>query len=180
MKEKKEFNFAQRWLNQLAKEKETPSFWKTRIAVWGAAGVLLLGVAGSTPWLWEYKLSRDIRVVEDSMSSLKDLENQVNQMKALKAKVESQEQLLKIVQSNTLDVAPVMAKLAGLLPAGAVVNSFSLQDNTLVLSVAVPTPVDVARLWVSLHDSGMFQGVDIQTVSLLDQAQTLNLNLTLK
>lgn len=180
MREKKEFNFAKRWVEGLARENENPSRLKTRVLTWGIGSLLLLGVVGSTPWLWEYKVSRDIILVEDQISLLRETANQVNQLKALKAKVEGQEQLQALMQKSTRDPAPVLEKLKDVLPVGSVVNSFSLQEKAVILSVSVPTPVDVARLWISMRDSGMFQGVDIQTVSLQDKAQTLNFNLTLK
>lgn len=180
MKEKREFNFAQRWVETLAKENESPSQLKPKVLTWGIAGLLFLGLVGSIPWLWEAKVQRDVTLIEGKISSLGGVSNQVKQLKALKAEAEGQEKLLNTIQNSTLDPGPILDKLKNTLPAGTVVNTLSLQENTLVLSINVPLPVDAARLWISLRDSGMFQGVDIQTVSLQDKVQTLNLNLTLK
>ena len=180
MKEKREFNFAQRWVEGQARESESPSKLKTQALTWGIGSLVFLGVMGSTPWLWEYKLSRDIIVVEDKISLLREISNQVSQLKTLKSKVEGQEKLQNLMKTSTRDPGPILEKLKDILPIGAVVNSFSLQEKALILSVSVPTPVDVARLWISLRDSGMFQEVDIQTISLQDKAQTLNFNLSLK
>lgn len=180
MKEKREFNFAQCWVDTLARESESPSRLKTQALTWGLAGLLFLGVVGGTPWLWEYKVGRDIRLAEGKVSSLAEIANQVRRLKALQAKAEGQQQLLDSIKNSTRDPAPILEKLKNILPVGSVVNTFSWQENALTLSISVPTPVDVARLWVSLRDSGMFQEVDIQTVSLQDKAQTLNFNLTLK
>lgn len=180
MKEKREFNFAQCWVDGLARENESPSKLKIQALTWGIGSLLFLGVVGSTPWLWEYKVTRDITLVEERISSLGEISNQVNQLKALKAKAEGQQKLLKLMQNSTRDPGPILEKLKSTLPVGTVVNTFSLQENAVTLGVSVPTPVDVARLWVSLRDSGMFQRVDIQTVSLQDKVQTLNFSLTLK
>lgn len=180
MKEKREFNFAQRWVVGLARENESPSRWKTQVLAWGLGSLLIIGVVGSTPWLWEYKLNRDITLAEKKVSSLGNIANQVKQLKSLKTKAEGQQQLLNLMKNNSRDPAPILEKLKNVLPVGSVVNTFSWQENTVNLSVNVPTPVDVARLWVSLRASGMFQGVDIQTVSLQDKVQTLNFALTLK
>ncbi len=181
MRERKEFNFAQRWVDGLARETESPLKLKTQVLTWGIGSLLLLGILGSTPWLWEYKVNRDILLVEDQISSLRDIANQVNQLKALKTQAEGQQQLQTLMQKSTRDPAPVLEQLKDLLPVGSVVNSFSLQENAVSLSVSVPTPVDVARLWISFRDSGMFQeSVDIQTVSLQDETQSLNFDLTLK
>ncbi len=180
MREKKEFNFAQQWIDGLARENESPTKWKTKALLWGIGSLLLLGVVGSAPWLWEYKLKRDITLVEQQISALGEIPNQVNQLKALKVQAEGQQQLLDLMKKSTRDPGPVLEKLKKTLPIGTVVNTFSLQENALTMGVSVPTPVDVARLWVSLLDSGMFQEVDIQTVSLQDKEQTLNFNLKLK
>ncbi|GAB6155365.1 hypothetical protein JCM17380_41160 [Desulfosporosinus burensis] len=180
MREKKEFNFAQRWVDGLARESESPTKWKKRALLWGTGSLLILAVVGSAPWLWEYKVKRDITLVEQQISALGEIPNQVKQLRALKVQAEGQQQLLDLMQKSTRDPGPILEKLKNTLPIGTVVNTFSLQENTLTMGVSVPTPVDVARLWVSLRDSGMFQEVDIQTVSLQDKAQTLNFNLKLK
>ncbi len=180
MKEKRELNLAQRWVDGLARETKSHLRFKTQVLTWGIGSLLFLGAVGSTPWIWEYKVSRDIILVEEEVSLQREIENQVNQLKSLKAKAEGQQQLQNMMQNNTRDPGPILEKLKNTLPVGSVVNSFAMQENTVTLSVSVPTPVDVARLWVSLRDSGIFQGVDIQTVSLQDQVQTLNFTLTLK
>ena len=180
MREKREFNFAQRWIDGLARESESPTKWKKRAMLWGTGSLLILIVVGSAPWLWEYKVKRDITLVEQQISALGETPNQFNRLKALKVQAEGQQQLLDLMQKSTRDPGPILEKLKKTLPIGTVVNTFSLQENALTMGVSVPTPVDVARLWVSLRDSGMFQDVEIQTVSLQDKAQTLNFNLKLK
>ena len=125
-------------------------------------------------------MSKDILSVKGQIASLGEIANQVNQLKTLKAKAEGQQQLKTLIKNSTNDPGPILEKLRSTLPVGSVINSFSLQEKAVTLSVSVPTPVDVARLWVSFGASGMFQEVDIQTVSLQDKVQTLNFSLTLK
>ncbi|MCO1600088.1 PilN domain-containing protein [Desulfosporosinus nitroreducens] len=180
MREKREFNFAKRWLEGLARENGSPSKWKERALLWGTGSILILIVAGSIPWLWEYKVKRDIALVEKQIIAIEKINNQVNQLKGLKVQAQEQQQLLDLMQKSSQDPGPILEKLMENFPIGTVINSFSLQENTLTMGVSVPIPVDVARLWVSLRDSGMFQEVDIQTVSLEDKAQTLNFNLKLR
>ncbi len=180
MKEKKEFNFAQRWVDGLIRESKSPAKWKTQAVLWGTGSLLVLGVVGSAPWLWEYKVQRDIALVEQKTVPLGEIANQVKRFKALKTQADGQQQLLDLLQKNTRDPGPILDKLKKYLPVGTVVNTFTLQEKSLTLGVSVPTPVDVAVLWVGLRDSGMFQEVDIQSVSLQDKAQTLNFNLQLK
>jgi len=180
MREKREFNFAQRWVNGLARENKRPANWKTQAVIWGIGSLLLIGVVGSAPWLWEYKITRDITLVQRQIAPLGEIAKQVNRFKALQTQAAGQQQLLDLMGKSTQDPGPILDKLKQYLPVGTVVNSFALQENALTLGVSVPTPVDVARLWVSLRDSGMFQEVDIQTVSLQDKVQTLNFSLKLK
>lgn len=180
MREKKEFNFAQQWIDGLARENESPKSWKSKAVLWGAGTLLIVAVVGSAPWLWEYKVKRDITLVEQQIAALGEITNQVNQLKTLKVQAEGQQQILDLMKKSTRDPGPILEKLKKTLPIGTVVNTFSLQENALTMVVSVLTPVDVARLWASMNDSGMFQEVDIQTVSLQDKAQTLNMNLKLK
>lgn len=180
MREKKEFNFAQQWIEGLARETGRPKKWKTTSLLWGLVSLLLIGVVGSAPWVWEYKLKQDITLVEQQISVLGEITNQVKQLNDLKAQAEAQQKLLDLMKKSTREPGPILENLKKTLPIGTVVNTFSLQENTLNISVSVPSPVDVARLWVSLRESGMFQEVDIQPVSLQDKVQTLNFNLKLK
>lgn len=180
MREKKEFNFAQRWVDGLVRGNKSPAKWKNQALLWGTVSLLLLGAVGSTPWIWEYRVQREITLVEQKIAPLGEISNQVTQLKALKIQAAEQQQLLELLQKNTRDPGPILDKLKDYLPVGTVVNTFTLQENALTLGVSVPTPVDVAVLWVGLRDSGMFQAVDIQTVSLQDKAQALTLKLQLK
>jgi len=179
MREKKEFNFAQEWIDGLARESEGPTKRKTKALLWGIGSLIIL-VVGSTPWLWEYKVKRDITLVSQQISALGEIPNQVKHLKTLKVQAEGQQQLLDLLKKSSRDPGPILDKLKKTLPIGTVVNTFSMQEKALTLGVSVPTPVDVARLWVGLRDTGMFQEVDIQTVSLQDKVQTLNFNLKLK
>ncbi len=180
MREKKEFNFAQQWIDGLARETGGPKKWKTASILWGLVSLLLIGAVGSAPWVWEYKIKQEIAVVGQQISALGEITNQVKQLNALKAHAEEQQKLLDLMKKSTREPGPILENLKKTLPLGTVVNTFSLQENTLNISVSVPSPVDVARLWISLRDSGMFQEVDIQPVSLQDKVQTLNFNLKLK
>lgn len=180
MREKREFNFAQQWEAGLARETQNPHSWKTKALIWGVGSLIFLGVLGSGPWIWEYKVKRDVALVEQQIFPFGDIAKQVVRVKTLTAQAEEQQQLLNLMQKNTRDPEPVLEELKKTLPLGSIVNTFSLQEDALTMGVSVPTPVDVARLWVSLRDSGMFQEVDIQTISLQDKVQTLNFNLKLK
>lgn len=180
MRGKIEFNFAQRWVDTLTRETARTSKLKAQTIAWGIGSLIILVIIGSAPWLWDYKVSRDIALAEEKISSLREIANQVSELKVLKTEADQQQQTLNLMQKSTRDPGPILEKLKSTLPAGTVVNSFSLQENAVAMGVTVSTPVDVARLWVSLRNSGLFQEVDIQTVSLLDKAQSLNFNLLLK
>lgn len=180
MREKKEFNFAQQWIDGLARQTGRRQKWKTSSLLWGLGGLILLGVLGSAPWVWDYKLKQDITLVEQQISALGEITNQVKQLNKLKAQAEEQQKLLDLMKKSTREPGPILENLKKTLPIGTVVNTFSLQENTLNISVTFPSPVDVARLWVSLRESGMFQEVDNQPVSLQDKVQTLNFSLELK
>jgi type IV pilus assembly protein PilN len=99
----------------------------------------------------------------------------------MKEQARNQKKVIDLIEKSTRDPGPVLDKLQKLLPQGTTVKSFSLQaDNSVALSVTIPTPVDVARLWTSLRDSGMFLNVDMQTLSLQDKAQDFSFALKFK
>jgi type IV pilus assembly protein PilN len=146
----------------------------------GIAGLSLVGLLGSTPWAWEYKLRQDIQRINADIQELNEVDTKVNQLNVLKEQIDKQKQIQQLI-SSTRDPGTVLDKLKTLLPVGTLVNSLALSgDNSMIISVTVPGPIDVATLWINLRDSKMFETVDIQTVSLQDQNQTLNLSLKLK
>ncbi|GAB6171439.1 hypothetical protein JCM15765_09170 [Paradesulfitobacterium aromaticivorans] len=182
MREKIEFDFLSAWERQQARAAGKRISRLSPLAMAALiVGTLIILVGAGAPWLWEYKLDQELAGVNQKLSGLSRLESKVQQLTALQARKNKEEQLQAAVKQNTKDPGPLLAKLSQLLPTGAKVSSFSLQgDNTVNLSVTVPTPVDVARLWSSLRDSGLFQDVDIKSVSLEDKEQQLALTLKLK
>jgi len=141
---------------------------------------VLIGLLAS-PWAWDYKLSYDAAKLEEQIDALGDINQEVQKRDALLAQVQGQEQIRDLAANTTQDPGKILADLGQYLPPGTTVTNFSLRaDNTFTVGLSVPTPVDVARLWVSLEESGLYEGVNIQTVSLEDKSQTLNLYLQLK
>lgn len=180
MKEKTSFNFARRWEEELYRATRTRAEKRQRTVVMILLAALLAGLLAS-PWAWAYKLSYDTTKLEEQIAALGKIDEEVQRRDALQAQVQSQEQVQDLVANNTQDPAIVLAQLAEYLPAGTTVTNFSLRaDNSFTVGLTLPTPVDVARLWVSLEESGLYEGVNIQTVSLEDKSQTLNLYLKLK
>ena len=65
-----------------------------------------------------------------------------------------------------------------LLPKGTTISSLIIEeDKSFQVTLDIPTPSDVPRLWVSFEESGLFESFDINTVSLQDMPQTITLNL---
>jgi Tfp pilus assembly protein PilN len=177
--EKLQFNFALRWEQEQAKNHEQKRK-KNQTLVWGFVVLIFLVFLGSMPWVWEYKLRLDLAKVNQQISEVGSIDQDVRRLNSLKNQIEKQKQVLELSHS-TRDPNAVLDKLKNILPVGTRVNSLALSaDNLLVMNVTVSGPVDVAKLWKSLEDSKMFKNVDIQTVSLLDQVQTLNLSLVMK
>lgn len=179
MQGKLDFNFALRWEHQRLKDRRQKREF-SKIILWGILGLAMVGFLGSTPWLLEYKLMQDLQSVDLKIQTLNTVDAQVKQRDALKDQIEEKKQLQQLIAS-TQDPAPVLNRLQSLLPEGAFVDSLTLsEENRMVIRVTVSGPIDVAKLWINLRDSQLFEAVDIQTVSLQDQNQTLNLSLKLK
>jgi len=179
MRDKRQFDFVRRW--ELAERKHTTGRLtpkKTGLVIFG---LFLLCGLGALPWTWAYKQEIDLQKVNDQIKALSAIDIQVNKLAVLRGQINSQQQLLREIQSGTADPGPVLDKLRALLPAGTTVTTFSMQaDKSVTLEVNVPTPVDVARLLTSIQSSGYFLGSDIKTVSLQDKSQSLALALKLK
>ncbi len=179
MQEKLQFNFALRWEQIQAKDKAPKRKFRKTVAL-GIAGFILIGLAGSTPWVWEYKLRQDLLKVNTNIQALNSIDTEVSQMNLLKGQIEKKKKIEQMILSSR-DPGTNLNKLKNFLPAGSLVNSITLStDNSMVISITLSGPLDVAKLWTNLRDSNLFETFDIQTVSLQDQKQTLNLSLKLK
>ncbi|MDA8227962.1 MAG: fimbrial assembly protein [Desulfitobacterium hafniense] len=180
MQARVQFNFAQRWEDKLAKPQEQAAK-KSKLILAGILSILILGSTGSIPWIFEYKLRSDLNNVNQGIAVLKDIDTQMQKASMLKTQLENKKQLLETIKKNSRDPVQLLDSLKQYLPAGTIVNSFALNaDNSVNISLTVPSPVEAARLLVSLNSSGLFQSVDVQTLSLLDKAQTLSFALKLK
>lgn len=181
MQEKREFNFALRWEEKNQKLSHRVLGLEAGRLGRVAGGAVLITVLAAAPWIWEYKVQSDLNQVNAKINGLHEVDKLWQEAKSMQKQVQNQTELLTTVQKSANDPGPLWTKLNQLFPAGTVVNSFALQaNNGVTLAVIVPTPVEVAQLWVKLRDSGLFQEIDIQNVSLQDKVQTLNLNLKLK
>lgn len=182
MRSKKEFNFALRWEQMLWVKTGGHLQRKRRQRIITLfLGLVILFAGTAWPWMWAYKLQNDLANVNQRIVSLNSIESQVKKLDALKINNSRQIDIIDQMTKSNIDPQPVLSQMAKLFPPGTTINSFSLAaDKTLTMSVSVPTPIDLARLWTNLRDSGLFQNVDFKTFSLLDKTQTLNLSLKLK
>lgn len=182
MRSKRDFNFALRWEQMLLVKTGAYSQRKRRQRIITLlVGLFILFAGTAWPWLWALKLRNDLAKVNQSIASMSSIESQVQQLDALKASNSSQIDIINQMTKSNVDPQPILNQMAKLFPTGTTINSFSLAaDKTLTMTVSVPTPIDLARLWTNLRDSGLFQNFDVKSFSLLDKTQTLNLSLKLK
>lgn len=175
MKQKREFNFARRWELEQAKQTTPSSALPLDLIGWGIGGtVIVLAILGS-PWIWAYKLDYDLQNSNLKFAELRPVELQIQKIASLNSQIQKSKQFFELIKKENRDPIEVLYKLKELMPLGTVVTSFSYAGDAISIAVNIPVPVDVARLWVSLRDSGIFQEVDIQSVSLVDQVQKLTL-----
>lgn len=180
MQERIQLNFAQRWKESLTKPNKAAARKLRLIIAGGFAGVILV-LLGCAPWIYRYKLSWDLATVNQRIQALKAIDDQVLQQEKLKSQIADQQRKLDLMKNQVRSPNEVLELLRRELPIGTVVSSLTLNaDNTANVSLILPGPIDVARLWASLGQSQAFEPVDIKTISLLDHEQSLNLQLKLK
>lgn len=176
MRDKKYFNFAQRW-------QDIEGRWlgqKKRILTMAvAAGLIVLGLAVS-PELGDYYIKKQLLQINQKVSALGQVNKLLNELDAWNKVLANQNALLNQARKANQDPLKMLEKIKPLFPAEAKIEMFTYQGNALTLKVSFPGVIDVARLWVSLRDSGLFTNVDIQAVSLMDKVQSITFNLTLK
>jgi len=144
-------------------------------------GGLLLVAFVLSPWLWQIKLQYSLNQIESNIKDYQDVAGICAEISQLQTQASNMNNFRQMLETKKKDPRVIMNNIRKLLPAGATIMSFSLQaDNSVQINITVAGPVDLAKLWVSFRDSGMFEGFDMCAVSLADQVQTLNLSLKLK
>lgn len=180
MKERKQFNYAQRWMLEHSKEKNISKKRKRSIFFLSVLSFLLVAVLAS-PWLWQIKMSYELKNIEESIKNYNEVANTLKDIEKLNSKVTGMNRFVKTTEEHSKNPRAILSLITELLPAGTSVTSFSLQaDKSVQIGIVVPGAVDVAKLWINFRDSGLFVNFDFQTVSLTDNTQNLSLTLKLK
>ncbi|AHF08631.1 hypothetical protein [Desulfitobacterium metallireducens] len=175
---KNQLDFLARWEAERFKASGRSIYATSKLFILYVGGVLLIAFLASSPWLYAYKLDRDILQLDTRISGFSVEKQNVNQLNQLKKQVDEGNQVLLIYNQSKLNPDDVFLKLMPLLPSDTTISSLNIQeDKSFQVSINIVTPIDVLRLWVSLRDSGLFQSIDINTVSLQDKPQTLSLTL---
>ena len=179
MKERIAFNYAQRW--KIAQQSASRLSGGKRINVPLLIGFLAIAAFVLSPWIAQYWMQHNLSMIERNISDYEDVAAVTLQVSELQSQVSDMNGFLQTLESKKKDPQGIINQITKLLPAGAELTSFSLEvDNAVQMTVVVDGPVDLAKLWVSFRDSGMFEGFDINSVSLIDEKQTLDLSFTLK
>ena len=177
MKERKQFNFAPRWKEFLrGRPRKKKSQW-----ILGFFACILAGALLFLPWAGEFYLDNQLKEVSADLSAYQEIAQANSRREMLNAELARQDGFLQMVHEKQLDPEQLLSQIMDLLPPETRLTSFALQEErTVQLNIVLSGPADVARLWVSLRDSGMFENFDLTAVSLLDQSQPLSLSLKLK
>lgn len=177
MREKTQFNFALCWLQNDPEANRKRQL--RRRMTWGIAGGIVILFCVMAPLVWMFELQLQQNNLQRKITALNSIKVLSQKASQLGAEVNNQKKVLEVARASTHDPQNLLEQLSKYLPQGAMISSFSLKDDVVNIKIDLPTPIDVARLWTSLKDSHLFTEVDIQTLSLADKPQTLNLNLKL-
>lgn len=175
---KKQLDFLDRWENEKFRASGRSVYTTPKYIALYACGVLVICLLASSPWLYALKLNQNIAQLNQQIAGFNTEKQKIGQLNQLKKQVDEGNQILSIYNQSKLNPNDVFLKLMPLLPNGTTVSSLTIQeDKSFQISLNIPTPIDVLRVWVSLQDSGLFQSIDINTISLQDKPQTLDLTL---
>lgn len=180
MKERTQFNYAQRWRIEHSKEKRTSKKRKR-----GILSFVLLSLFGAAllalPWIWQFKLHYQLGKVEERIISYREVADTLGEIEMHKAEIARMDNFIKTAEGRSKNPRAIRTQIDNLLPAGTTVTSFTLQaDNSVQLGLVLAGPADVAQLWTKFRDSGLFTDFDLPTVSLTDEVKNLNLTLKIK
>lgn len=180
MKARMQFNYAERWriahsVKERAAQKRLRSILLNSLIAVLALGLLTL------PWAWQYVLEHKLEKVENQIVYYHEVEVALNDIDRLEGKLSRMSNFLKMTEGNSKNPREVISKIRNLLPEGANITTFALQaDNSLQLGVILTGPTDLAKLWINFRDSGLFDDFNLDTVSLRDEVNRLDLTLKLK
>ena len=180
MRERKQLNFAQRWRAKL-KEPKQASIRRTKHILVGVGIGIVIAAVGSLPWIYEWRLAGKLQYLNEQITALQELDMQVHQLETLQGYVQSQEQLLELVDKQKKDPSEVLNRLQEHLPTGSTLESFTLNpDQSVEVSIIFLSPVDVAGFWSIMKESEYFETEDIASISLEDKEQTVAMKFNLK
>lgn len=180
MKDRRYFNYAERWKLRFDTEHYYRKKRRKSLAMVVTACLAIVFVF-ALPWLWQIKLDNDLRITEEKIVSYSEVANVLQELDRLNKDIAVMEKFLQTTQENSKNPRIVLEQVSKLLPEGTTIGSFSLQaDNSLQLGMTLLGPPEVASLWINLRNSGMFEDFDIKSVSLVDESQSINLTLKIK
>lgn len=180
MKERTQFNYAQRWKIEHSSHNRAKRKRNRGILTLTIVSVLVIAVLVS-PWVWQSMLHYKLDQVDENIKVYHEVAATVEKIEELKAKEMRLDHFLQTIEENSKNPRRVISEITKLMPQGTIVNSYTLQaDNTVQIGLVLLGPIDVAKLWINFRDSGLFVDFDLMNVSLADDKQNLSLTLSLK
>jgi len=180
MKERTQFNYAQRWRIEHSSHKRAAQKRKRGIVVLAMLCIVTVAIL-ALPWAWQFMLKYRLVNIEKQIDYYHEVAVTLEDISRLKGEAARMNSFLEVAQQNSKKPREVLSQVSKLLPAGTTVTSFALQaDNSIQIGVVLSGPVDLARLWINFRDSGLFTDFDMNTVSLKNDVQKLNLTLKMK
>ena len=177
MREKQYFNFAKRWQESNPEAIRRKNLRKR--SFWVMTGVIVVLVAVLAPLAGIQFIQYQLDNTNQQIDKLAPVNVLLQQSSQLKMQLNNQRNVLNLTQATFVDPQNLLNQLGRFFPQGAVLSSFSVKGDIVNMQLTIDTPLDVARLWTSLQDSGMFTNIDLQSVSLQDKSQSFTLNLKL-
>ncbi|UWG95749.1 hypothetical protein LPY66_12585 [Dehalobacter sp. DCM] len=136
----------------------------------------------AVPWLLQMRQAVVLKNIEADLLEYKELADILALNDKLRMQISDQMHFLDLGNDGSIRNPQVIrSEIRKLLPQETQIKTYTINgDDTVTLGIVIPDTLSISKLKSLFEGSGSFQSFDIQTVSLNDSRQEIQLTLQLK
>jgi Tfp pilus assembly protein PilN len=153
---------------------------KTLTLIYMAAAVLILtglfGIPKITLSYYQYQEAKS----KGELIGLIQLRKKINTLNEIKLNMNQKQNALNEIAKKKISVLELIGKIENVLPSNIKIKGYRLIGKNLNISFSVEGTKDIIVLMDKLDELKMFEKVDIDSIPLIDEEYTMNMELKLK